>query len=83
MMMTVFTKFARQSLQLITIAGVFLVVNVGSSYAAGCGAKARSVAAHQGGKVLSARALGDKCRIKILVRQPKGPPKTKTITIRK
>jgi len=82
-MMTIFKQITYLSMQLAIVAGLFLFATLGSSYAAGCGAKARSIAAQQGGKVLSAKAKGKTCRIKILIAQPKGPPKAKTIIVRK
>ena len=51
--------------------------------AASCSARASTVAAQQGGRVLSVSARNNKCVIKLLVKSKKGPPKRKTIVVSK
>lgn len=53
------------------------------SVASACDAKAESVAASMGGEVLSVRAVGNKCRIKVLVNQAGKPPKIRTVVVSK
>lgn len=57
------------------------LISADHAYAASCNAKASSLASSQGGSVLSVRASGGKCVIKLLIKSPSGPPKRKTFVV--
>ncbi|MEL6504164.1 MAG: hypothetical protein AAFO61_06680 [Pseudomonadota bacterium] len=50
---------------------------------ASCNSKAQSVAAQRGAKVLSVKAVGSSCRIRLLVSSGGGAPKRITVTVPK
>ena len=62
---------------------VLLVALPATANAASCQSKAARLAASNNGSVLSVRSSGAKCRIKILIRPAKGPPKQKTFVVSK
>ncbi len=69
------------------ISTIFLVLGLAllasSATAASCQTRAASLAASQNGSVLSVVAMGNKCKIKILIRPKNGPPKQKTFVVSK
>ena len=62
---------------------VVFVAQAAPSLAASCNAKASQLAASKGGQVLSVTTQGNSCKIKLLVRSKKGPPKRQTFVVRK
>lgn len=57
------------------------LISADHAHAASCNAKASSLASSQGGSVLSVRASGGKCVIKLLIKSTSGPPKRKTFVV--
>ncbi len=76
-------KFRVKTLVAIATFAVGLSLPAAPAYAGVCDAKAAQLAASQGGIVLSAVSAGNSCRIKILIKPAKGPPRRKTFVVRK
>ncbi|MEP1206736.1 MAG: hypothetical protein ABJM29_07485 [Rhizobiaceae bacterium] len=55
----------------------------GHAEAASCSARASSLAASKGGRILSVSARGNKCVIRLLIKPRSGPPKRKTFVVSK
>lgn len=64
----------------IIIGSVFLS---GSAVAASCDDRAASIAKKEDAKLLSVKAVGEKCEIKLLIKPNSGAPKRKTVVVSK
>ena len=75
------TIFVKLALVAGLLGGTYLLPQ--QAEAASCSARASTVAAQQGCRVLSVSARNNKCVIKLLVKSKNGPPKRKTIVVSK
>jgi len=78
--------FSYFTLSCIVMLALFMAVSFSApsfARANSCQAKAARLAAAKGGSVLSVRSQGNKCKIKLLIQSPKGPPKSKVFVVRK
>ena len=53
------------------------------AFAASCNAKASQLASSRGGNVLSVRSMGNKCKIRLLIKSRNKPPKRVTVVVSK
>ncbi|MEL6751926.1 MAG: hypothetical protein AAFO70_07575, partial [Pseudomonadota bacterium] len=53
------------------------------AHAASCDERARTLAASEGGRVVSVQASGDDCIVKLLIPSSDGPPVRRTIKVAK
>lgn len=65
------------------IASLMCFAGSGISHAASCDQRASQLANAQGGKVVSVRAVGSKCEIKLLIPSSSGPPVRRTFVVAK
>ncbi len=52
-------------------------------HAASCDQRASQLASAEGGRVVSVRAVGDECEIKLLIPSSSGPPVRRTFVVAK
>ncbi len=69
--------------RILLTASLMLFAAGNSSQAASCDQHASQLASAEGGKVVSVRAVGSECEIKLLIPSPDGPPVRRTFMVSK